>query len=78
MRSVETIFVLLMIVIVLAVETRPKTREWTTVVRVRDVELQLALHVERCLEIRFQGDLSQSRNSISSFEVARQYSCGGR
>jgi hypothetical protein len=75
MRVIESIVVLLVIAVVLAPKIQPNAGEWTSAVKFRDIQLRLDLCVDPCSEIRFHGDLSQSRISISSFEVARRRSC---
>jgi hypothetical protein len=71
MRTIEFILVLTLIVIIVAPQVQPGVGEWSGSAHFFDFTLGFALRVDACSKIRFQADISGSRNSMLSFTFGR-------
>jgi hypothetical protein len=68
MKLIEAFFVLLIVTVVLAPKTLPRSGEWTSRVRLMGVQLQLDVGVGAPSGVRFRGQLSRAAMTITSVE----------
>jgi hypothetical protein len=71
MRTLESVLLLVLILVVVALQIHPGTGEWSGAAQFRDLKLEFALRVDACSKMQFEGDISKSSYSILSFIVGR-------